>query len=103
MKCFRLSAEARADLDEIWIYNASERGEAAADRIINFLTERFLLLAAMPGIGHTRTDLTNSPVRFWTSLPLPYQVIYRPDPTPLYVVAVLHHAQDIAAILSQGS
>ena len=101
MKGFRLSAEAKADLDEIWIYNALERGETAADRIIDFLIDRFRLLAAMPSIGHLRADLTNRPVRFWTSLPLPYQVIYRPDRIPIHIVSVLHHAQDIAAILRQ--
>ena len=103
MNRFRLSAEAKADLDEIWTYNALERGETAADRAIDFLTQRFLPLAAMPRIGHVRTDLTDRPVRFWTSLPLPYQVIYQPDATPIYIVVVLDHAQDVTAILSQRS
>jgi plasmid stabilization system protein ParE len=42
----RLASEAEADLDEIWLYTAKESGSVEiADRLIDSITERFLLLA----------------------------------------------------------
>jgi len=44
----------------------------------------------MPGKGHTRDDLTDLPVGFF---PLgSYLIVYRPNPAPLQIVAILHGA-----------
>jgi plasmid stabilization system protein ParE len=52
---FRLSPEAEADLDDIWLYVARESGSIdAANRLIDSLTVRFVLLARHPHIGRQR-------------------------------------------------
>jgi plasmid stabilization system protein ParE len=51
----RLSPEAEAELDEIWLYIA--RGTSsmdAADRFLETLTRRFFLLSQNPYIGRPR-------------------------------------------------
>lgn len=42
----RLAPQVESELDEIWYYVAQESGSVdTADRLINLVTERFLLLA----------------------------------------------------------
>jgi plasmid stabilization system protein ParE len=47
MSQYRLSDAARADLDDIWLYIAEDKPEAA-DRFIRAIVSRFPKLAAMP-------------------------------------------------------
>ncbi|MDO8794476.1 MAG: type II toxin-antitoxin system RelE/ParE family toxin [Vicinamibacterales bacterium] len=48
----RLSPEAESDLDAAWYYTATESGNAdIADRLIEAITSRFLLLQTHPQIG----------------------------------------------------
>jgi toxin ParE1/3/4 len=55
MSEFRLSPEAEADLDGIWIHIARESGSAdIATRVVEGITERFWLLARYPYIGRRR-------------------------------------------------
>jgi len=51
------SLQADSDLDSIWYYIASESGSVEiADRLIDSITERFLLLANYPNLGRRRDD-----------------------------------------------
>jgi plasmid stabilization system protein ParE len=51
----RLAPQVEAELDEIWYYTARESGSIEiADRLIDFITERFLLLSRHPYIGRSR-------------------------------------------------
>src|ERR1700722_6818737 len=51
------SLQADSDLDSIWYYIASESGRVEiADRLIDSITERFLLLANYPNLGRRRDD-----------------------------------------------
>jgi plasmid stabilization system protein ParE len=60
------------------------------------------MLAAAPLRGHSRLDLTSRELRFWTLTRYPnYIVVYRPETTPLQVVAVLHGKRNIPRILEQ--
>ena len=65
MSQFRLSAEAQADLAEIWSYVAQDSFQAA-DRVLDRIYEAMLKLAAMPLMGHLREDLVDEPLRFWS-------------------------------------
>ena len=48
----RLAFEAEADLDDIWYFIASQSGNPeVADRFIDSLSVRFLLLARHPHLG----------------------------------------------------
>ena len=54
----RLAPEAEAELDDIWYYVAKESGSIeTADRFVDSLTDRFLLLARYPYLGRHRDDL----------------------------------------------
>lgn len=69
----------------------------AALGVFDALEHAFEQLATMPGMGHTREDLTSRPVKFWKAYS--YLVVYDPASLPLTVVAVLHGARDIEQIL----
>jgi len=50
-----------------------------------------------PAIGHTRQDLTDRPVKFWSVYS--YLIVYDSESRPLTVVAVLHGARDVEPLL----
>ncbi len=55
MSGFRLSPEAEAELDAIWIHVATESGSIdIATRLVESITERFWLLARHPYLGRRR-------------------------------------------------
>tara|TARA_B100000315_G_C14452135_1_gene529639 strand:- start:153 stop:458 length:306 start_codon:yes stop_codon:yes gene_type:complete len=92
---FVLSRQARQDLIEIWTYIAEDNVEAA-DRFSETLLDAIRRLASMPGMGHSRKDLTDQGVLFWPVKSV--LVVYR-DRTPLEVVRVLSGYRDIAHLL----
>ena len=96
MTAFILAPEALQDLQDIWDYIATENLDAA-DRVIDTLFAAFEQLAALPGLGHRREDLTNRPLRFWTVEA--YLVIYRAEQTPIEIVAVTRGGRDIPRLL----
>ena len=59
-------------------------------------------VAEAPTRGHSRSDLTRRPLRFWTLTRYPnYTVVYRPETSPLQVVAVLHGKRNVRRVLKQ--
>jgi len=53
--------------------------------------------------GHSRFDLTSRSLRFWTLTRYPnYTVVYRPETSPLQVVAVVHGKRDVQRILKRS-
>lgn len=93
-----LAPAARLDLFEIWTYHASEIGDIElADRIREEIFDAFSLIAATPGIGHWRRDLSREPLRFWPIRK--YLIIYREKDTHIEVARVLHGARDVKSIL----
>ena len=96
MTPYILAPEALQDLQELWDYIATENLDAA-DRVIDTLFAAFERLAAMPGLGHRREDLTDRPLRFWTVDA--YLVIYRAEQTPIEIVAVTRGGRDIQRLL----
>ena len=96
MKTFRLSAQAGREVEDIWEYIARD-DVAAAGRVRIEFHEAFHELAQLPGMGHTRDDLTSQPVRFWPVRS--YLVVYKPDTHPLEIVRVVHGARDLARLL----
>jgi plasmid stabilization system protein ParE len=93
MTAYILAPEA---LQDIWDYIAAANLDAA-DRVIDTLFAAFEQLAALPGLGHRREDLTNRPLRFWTVEA--YLVIYRAEQTPIEIVAVTRGGRDIPRLL----
>ena len=63
-----------------------------------------LRLAKHPGMGIRRQDITPLPVRIWAVTKFPnYVVVYRPETTPLQVIAVLHGRRDLKTVLEGRS
>ena len=101
MSAYVLTPLAKADIVEIWSYIAAN-SESAADRVEAAIFEACEFLAEGPLRGHTRPDLTERSLRFWTLTRYPnYIIAYRPETAPLQTIAVLHGKRDIRRILSQ--
>jgi toxin ParE1/3/4 len=88
---FRVSACAVADLDEIWSYIARDSPDAA-EKFTEALISRFSRLAAMPGIGRTREELSHGLRSFSVGR---YIIFYRPGESGVEIVRVLHGARDL--------
>lgn len=96
---FRLSPEAEQQIDAIGAFIAKDSIDAAL-KVYDALEHAFQLLAENPGIGHTREDLTERPVKFWSVFS--YLVIYNPASSPLEIISVVHSARDVANLLTEG-
>jgi len=92
MKGYELSPEAMADLQEIWIYIASDN-PTAANKLEDDIYKACELLAKNPRLGHKRPDLTDEPVLFWP-VRGHYLVIYQRVTQLLKVARILHAGRD---------
>ena len=99
MNAYVLSDAARRDLVALWEYLVEKAGVAVANRMVTDLRQAMRRLAAQPGIGHRRTDLTDLPARFWRVYS--YLIVYDPASSPLRVARVLHGSRDIESILME--
>lgn len=96
MTRFRLSPEAARDIRDIWDHIAEDNIQAAG-RVRLQILDACRRLADHPGMGHTRSDLTEKPVLFW---PVgSYLIIYNPAPRPIEIVRVVHAARDVPRLL----
>jgi antitoxin ParD1/3/4 len=96
MERYILAPAALQDLQDIWDFVAVDN-PAAASALQEEFFRAFEGLAAMPGKGHKRDDLTDRPVHFFRVRS--YLVVYRSDSKPIQIVAVLHAARDIPTVL----
>jgi toxin ParE1/3/4 len=96
----RVAPEAEAELDNIWYYVAKQSGSIeAADRLIDFITERFYLLACHPQIGRHRDEDLRPGLR---SFPVgEYVIIYRVEDQDVLILHVFRGSRDIEALLRQ--
>jgi plasmid stabilization system protein ParE len=99
MSVYALTLSAKADIFDVWSYIAADSVEAA-DRVEQAIYDSCEFVAEAPMRGHTRRDLTNRSLRFWTLTRYPnYTIVYRPDTAPLQVVAILHGKRNLGRIL----
>lgn len=99
MSGYALHPEAYNDIDEIRAYIAEDNPDAA-DRMVNEIFDGIRLLVQFPYQGYPRPNLTSRPLRF--KLVREYVIVYAPDKSPLWVVAVFHGRRSprvMAAIL----
>jgi len=75
-----LAPQAALDLVEIWRYIREEASLTLADRVESAIREKMAFLAGTPGAGHSRKDLTNEDVKFFSSLLL-FDRLSAPDET----------------------
>jgi plasmid stabilization system protein ParE len=96
---FQFTPQAAEDLDAIWWFIAADNRDAA-DRVETQILAACLRLAKRPLMGSMRHDITPLPVRFWTVTRFPnYVIVYRPNTSPLQVVAILHGKRDLKTAL----
>lgn len=95
MKKFRLTAEAAADLTQIFDYIAEDSIDAA-QRVAAEIYDEMKKLARNPSLGHRRPDLTSRDLLFQRVYS--YLVIYQPTAT-VNIIAVLHGSRDVKRIL----
>ena len=95
----RLAPQARAELSNIWNYIARESANlAAADGVIDAITERFYLLAEFPYMGRARDDLRPG----LRSFPVgQHVIIYTIDDGDVQILHVFHGRQDIEGRFGQ--
>jgi toxin ParE1/3/4 len=97
MSQFRVTAQARADMGEIWLYIAQDNLEAA-NRVIDSITARFPMLADHPKLGRARDELSPD----LRSHPAGHHLIfYRPMPDGVEIVRVLSGYRDLEAEFEQ--
>lgn len=94
----RLAPEAEAELDEIWLYVATESQNAEiADRVVDSITQRFLLLAAYPHLGRRRDEDLRPGLRSFVVGE--YVVFYRLEREDVLILHVVRGSRDIQGML----
>ena len=96
MTRYRLSPEAQGDLADIKQYLIGEGGPRLARYVLGEIRTGLQFLAANPGAGHSREDLTGEPVKFWPVFS--YLIVYDPVMKPLGVARILHGSQNLEAM-----
>lgn len=91
MNRYRVSNEARSDLNEIWFYIAQDNPDAA-DKFIRKIISRFPKLAATPHMGRQREELSPRLRSFPVGR---YVIFYRPLNDGVEIVRVLNGARDL--------
>lgn len=85
---------AEQDLDDIWFYIAQDNVEAA-DRTLDLLRDKCLLLSQSPMIGRSRPELAPR----LRSFPMGhYLIFYCPIESGVEVVRILQGAQNLDSI-----
>ena len=91
------SLQADSDLDSIWYYIASESGSVEiADRLIDSITERFLLLANYPNLGRRRDDDLRPGLRSFSVCE--HVILYRLRNEDVLILRVLRGNRNIEAL-----
>lgn len=93
---YRLSAEAETDLDDIKRYLLEQGGVRLARDVLHEIRDTLRFLAAHPGAGHGRDDLTDEPMKFWSVFS--YMIVYDAEAKPLGVARILHASQNLEAL-----
>ena len=90
------TAEARADLLEIWVYIA-EDNIVAADRVLSAIDLKCKELTESPNLGRVRSDLALS---LRSVVEGNYVIFYRIKDNDIQIVRVLHGSRDLRRIFN---
>jgi plasmid stabilization system protein ParE len=101
MSEFRLSREAEAELDGVWMRIARESGRIdVSTRVVEGIVERFWLLARYPYMGRRRDHDLRSGLR---SLVVDDYVVIHTliEDDVVLILHIVHGSRDIAALFDQ--
>jgi toxin ParE1/3/4 len=90
---------AEADLAEIWLHGASNRGVEQAERYADGLFALFDLLVEFPEMSRERAEFS-PPVRIHPTGA--HLFIYRQVDEKIEIIRILHGHQNLTAYLSDG-
>lgn len=95
---YHISFESRVDLLEIWTSVLEASGSlSTADKVLDVIKDSFETLGHNPGIGHSREDLTDEGLKFWSVYR--YLIVYDPRSEPIDIIRVIHGARDLENLL----
>lgn len=95
----RLAPQAQADIDDIAYYVFVESGSLeTADRLIESITSRFVLLGTHPRAGRRRDDLRPGMRGFPVG---EYVILYRIEGSDALILRIVRGNRDIEALLRQ--
>src|SRR5208282_4729675 len=94
----RVSPNAEADLDDIWIYVAKDSGSMdIANRLIDSITDRFFFLARHPYVGRSRDRELGERLR---TFPVgEFIIVYSVEDADVLILRVLHGRRDLERIV----
>src|ERR1700710_1555194 len=98
MARYVLTEPAAEDIRQIVAY-LRPRSRDAAKKVPATLRAAMRKLADFPHIGHSRDDVPNRGLRFWSIYS--YLIAYRADAKPLEIIRVLHGARDVGRIFAE--
>ncbi len=94
MPVIQRTAQAEEDLIDIWLYIAQDN-PAAADRLLDTIDSKILLLAEQPALGPAREDIAPD-LRY---LPMGnYLILYRIILDGIEIVRVVQGARNLKAL-----
>jgi len=94
----RVAPQAEAELDGLWYYGAKESGSIEiADRLIDSVTQRFLLLARNPCLGRRRDEELRPGLRSFAVGE--YIILYRIEGEDVLILHVIRGSRNIEALL----
>jgi toxin ParE1/3/4 len=94
VNAYRLSTLAESDLDAIWLFAARDHSIEVANRLVDDITDRCVLLADHPEAGRRRDEIAAG----LRSFPVRNHIIYyRPEPGHVLIARILHGSRDQAA------
>ena len=97
-----LAPRAEEDLDDLWVYIATESGsEPTATRVLRSVADALLLIAKFPHLGRSRDlDLKSG----YRSFPVNnYVIFYRIRPGVVQVIRILHGSRDVQELLGDAN
>ena len=103
-KRIKVLPQAKVDFNEESVYLAREASAEVGIRFFDAVQDTFQSLLEMPGMG--KLKLVNNPrlaeLRQWPVSGFEkYLIFYRPTPTGIEIIRVLHGARDIDHILER--
>jgi toxin ParE1/3/4 len=93
----RVAGEAEVDLDDIWLYVATESGNMdVATRLIESITERFVFLGSFPYAGRARDEDFGIGTRSFAVGE--YVIVYCVEGQDVFILRVVQGKRDLEGI-----
>ncbi|MGA2276267.1 MAG: type II toxin-antitoxin system RelE/ParE family toxin [Terracidiphilus sp.] len=88
---FHVTKQAERELDQIFVYWARRTNLDIADRLIDSIEERFVLLGDYPDVGRKCDEIASGVLRFLAG---DYLIYYRKKRSIIQILHVFHVARD---------